>query len=219
MKNRVKKGLDALGISAVSDQALNQHILFIDELLRWNKKINLTAVTAAEDVIEKHLLDSLVLIPLLQNKRKIVDIGSGAGLPVIPLAIAMPEKQFCSVDSVRKKTNFQMHIKRMLGLKNLEILCVRIEDADLQDSGWGDVDSVLVRAVGPLEVLLKVALPLLRPGGTLIAMKGPEGEDELRRVEQQWQNHYEFPQVTSYQLPFSGARRSLISAVKKAQDI
>lgn len=215
MKKRLKKGLESLGISTVNDKILEQEVLFVEELLRWNKKINLTAITAADDVIEKHLLDSLALMPMLQNKKTILDIGSGAGLPVIPLAIAMPEEHFISIDSVGKKTNFQQHVKRLLGLTNLEIMCARIENICLREAGWEGVDVVVARAVGRLDFLLKVALPILKPGGTMIAMKGPEGEGELQELDRQWQKVYHLPHhATSYQLPFSGAQRSLIEIIK-----
>lgn len=216
MINRLKKGLDVLGIGELNDDALDRCLQFMDELLRWNKKINLTAITTTEDMLEKHLLDSLILIPLLQDHSKIIDIGSGAGFPVIPLTITMPEKCFCSVDSVGKKINFQQHIKRTLQLKNLDIYCERLGNSGLHKPEWSNVDIVLARAVTCLEDLLKMALPLLRTGGMLIAMKGPEIEQELREIDGTCQYYYDLPfQINRYQLPFTGARRSLVIAVKK----
>ncbi len=211
MKDKLKKGLESLGVRGVDNKMLTQQVLFVEELLRWNKKINLTAITATEDVIEKHLLDSLILMPMLHDKGRILDVGSGAGLPVIPLAIAMPEKQFFSIDSVGKKINFQKHIKRLLGLQNLEIMCARIEETSMSGAGWSDMDAVLARAVGSLEFLLNLAMPVLRPGGVLLAMKGPEGDEELQKLDCKWQTTYKLPRhATRYLLPFSGAQRSLI---------
>lgn len=207
-----------LEVGDLNDHALNRCLQFIEELLRWNKKINLTAIITTDDMIEKHLLDSLTLIPLLRDQSKIIDIGSGAGLPVIPLAINMPEKSFCSVDSVGKKINFQQHIKRTLRITNLEIYCERIRDSGLDRPGWNDVDVVIARAVTSLEDLLKIALPLLRSGGMLIAMKGPEVEKELRNISGHWEDYYDFPlQINKYQLPFTRAGRSQVVAVKKTQ--
>lgn len=217
MVNRLKKGLDILGINDLSELALDRCVQFAAEMRRWNRKINLTAITTTDDMIEKHLLDSLTLIPLLQDHSKIIDIGSGAGLPVIPLAITMPEKSFCSVDSVRKKINFQQHIKRTLGLTNLEIYCERIGDSSSREAEWSGVaDVVLARAVTSFEDLLKMTLPLLRTNGKLIAMKGPNVEKELGDINGPWQNYFDFPfRIKNYQLPFSGDRRSLVTAVKK----
>lgn len=216
MKNILKKGLEHLEIGSLSDNTLTRQLLFVDELLRWNQKINLTAITGAEEIIEKHLLDSLVLLPRLASVNRVIDVGSGAGFPVIPLAIAMPDKQFYSVDSVGKKIHFQKQVKRLLELQNLEIHCGRIEDLDGVLGGWTGMDVVLARAVGSLDFLLGAAAPFLRPEGVLLAMKGPDGEEELRGLSAAWNKSYRLPQnAIRYQLPLSGAHRSLVEFVRR----
>lgn len=215
MKRTLKKGLEALGQKSLSDDVLMKEIVFVDELLRWNKKINLTAITAPEEVIEKHLIDSLMLVSKLNDRNKILDVGSGAGIPVIPLAIAMPDKHFLSVDSIGKKVNFQKHIIRQLGLKNLEVSCCRVEDIIDNSSCWSGVDVVIARAVGSLDFLLTISKTLLRPGGVLLAMKGPEGEKELQDLDTQGHKYFKLPpQADCYELPFSRAQRCLIEAVR-----
>lgn len=189
--------------------------MFAEELLRWNKNINLTSITVMEEVVEKHLLDSLVLVRLLGKNTRILDVGSGAGLPVIPLAMVMKNSNFFSVDSVGKKINFQKHIKRTLHLPNLEIQCARIEELKRTSPGWLDFDVVIARAVAHTGDLIKMAMPVIRTEGMLIAMKGPEGKEELATLENNWGDDCLLPlELITYQLPFSGAERNLIRIVK-----
>lgn len=216
MKRQLKQGAELLGIDSLSEELADRLLLFAEELLRWNTRINLTSIRELENVIEKHILDSLVVAELLDKPSRILDMGSGGGIPIIPLALALPHQSFFSVDSVGKKINFQQHIKRLLGLKNLQIRCARIEDLDSAGSGWNGFDVVLARALAHTNDLLKMALPLIGPSGIMVAMKGPEGEGELASIEDRWHRLYEIPErVMTYQLPFSGATRCLICMRKK----
>jgi 16S rRNA (guanine527-N7)-methyltransferase len=217
VKNKVKRGTEILGIDGVSDELTDRLLLFAEELLRWNSRINLTSIRVMDEVIEKHLLDSLVLMNYLNEPSRVLDLGSGAGIPVIPLALAMPHQAFYSIDSVGKKINFQKHVKRLMGLKNLEIQCARIEELVHNYPDWQGFDVVVARAVAHTNDLLQMALPVIKPGGVLIAMKGPEGEEELTAIESSWQRFYEIPEVTiKYRLPFSGAERCLLCILKKS---
>lgn len=216
MKKQLKQGADILGINGLSDELADRLLLFADELLRWNNRINLTSIRDLEGVIEKHILDSLVVAELVNKPSRILDMGSGGGIPVIPLALSLPYQSFFSVDSVGKKINFQQHVKRLLGLKNLQIRCARIEELDKAGPDWSGFDVILVRALAHTDELLRMALPLIRPEGILIAMKGPEGAGELASIQDQWHNFYEIPErVMTYQLPLTGAARCLISIRRK----
>lgn len=218
MKNKLKKGAENLGIHGLSDELAEHLIQFAKELLRWNAKINLTSIRSMDEVVEKHLLDSLVLVDLLKKSSRVLDMGSGAGIPVIPLALAMPQQTFFSLDSVGKKINFQKHIKRQLGIENLEIQCARIEEIIRINPTWQGFDVVVARAVGHVNDLLKMAIPVIKPGGLLIAMKGSEAEEELSAVEIKWKSEFDIPaSVIKYQLPFSGAQRGLLSIHKKTE--
>lgn len=219
MKKQLKQGADFLGISGMNDELAGRMLLFAEEMLRWNTRINLTSIREIGGVIEKHILDSLVVAALLDKPSKILDMGSGAGIPVIPLALALPHQSFYSVDSVGKKINFQQHIKRLMGLKNLQIRCGRIEE--LGDAGpvWNSFDVVLARALAHTNDLLEMALPLIRPTGIMVAMKGPEGEKELASTQDRWHRFYEIPDsVMTYKLPFTGATRCLISIRRKEDE-
>ncbi len=195
----------------LSDEVIQKEITFLDELLRWNQRINLTSIKNREEAIEKHLIDSLLLLPYLENTGNIIDLGSGGGLPGIPLAIASPSLQVISVDSVGKKVNFQRHIKRLLSLNNLHIVQSRAETLDQCDIEPKSFDLVVARAFTALEPLLEYALPWLKSGGKVIAMKGPEGKNELRAAEPILKQYrFSDPTVFSYELPFSKAERQLL---------
>jgi len=189
---------------------------FLEEMLRWNKRVNLTAIRDYGEAVEKHLLDSLILIRHLKGKIKLLDIGSGGGLPGIPLAIAAPSLQVVSVDSVGKKTNFQKHVKRTLQLDNLLIIPTRIEELGQFGIRYESFDVVVSRAFSSLENFLVYAAPWLRSGGRAVAMKGPEGRDELLGILITLEQlGYAKPVVIDYVLPFSGAKRLLVVLEKK----
>ncbi|MEE4255012.1 MAG: 16S rRNA (guanine(527)-N(7))-methyltransferase RsmG [Desulfuromusa sp.] len=201
----------------LSDVVNKTEIEFLDELLRWNQRVNLTSITNRSEAIEKHLLDSLLLLPHLDMAKNILDMGSGGGLPSIPLAIAAPSLGFVSVDSVGKKVNFQKHVKRLLQIKNLTILQSRVEELKLAGLEEKSFDLVVSRAFTSLEAFIGYAEPWLKPGGRVLAMKGPEGRDELSSVKKVvTEYHLGEPQVFSYLLPYSRAERQLIVLKKQA---
>lgn len=149
-------------------------------LLEYNQKFNLTAITDEDEIAVKHVADSIKGLPFLPEKGRIVDIGSGAGFPAIPLLIAGDEKEweFVLLDSLNKRVGFLNEAIRVLELKNAKALHARAEEACKTDrEGF---DCAIARAVAPLNVLVEYALPLLKTGGRLVAYKGtdPEGECE-----------------------------------------
>lgn len=195
----------------LSDQVIQKELAFLDELLRWNQRINLTSIKNREEAIEKHLIDSLLLLPHLDEVENLIDLGSGGGLPGIPLAIASPLLQVASIDSVGKKINFQRHIKRFLSLENLQILQSRAEELDQTSLETESFDLVVARAFTALEPLLELAEPWLKPGGRVVAMKGPGGDNELSSAAPMIvQNKFAEPLLFSYKLPFSQAERQLL---------
>lgn len=198
-------GLRTLGIE-LEETMLQREIGFLDELLRWSTRVNLTAIRNRQEAIEKHLIDSLMLLtcPLT---GPLLDLGSGAGLPAIPLAIARPELQVVSVESVGKKVNFQKHIRRLYGLANLTSLNCRIENLP-QERRY---PLITARAFAPLETIVELAVPLLQPGGRLLLLRGRENErtatldTELRE-----KFRLRFGQTRTYCLPYSGAQRQIL---------
>jgi 16S rRNA (guanine527-N7)-methyltransferase len=147
------------------------------ELIKWNSKVNLTAITKNKEIAIKHFVDSLSLVPYISAGDQLLDIGSGAGLPVIPLKIIRPEISMVSVDAVAKKIHFQRHVIRVLNLKNIEAVHARIED--LHKTHRNAFTVITSRAFTRLDRFVALAAPLLAERGVLIAMKGEQADDEI----------------------------------------
>ena len=201
--------LQALRIN-ISPQFVAKEMAFIDELLRWNKKINLTAITDRNEVLEKHLLDSLVLNKFIKEGFRLLDLGSGGGFPGLALAIANPEIRVVSVESVGKKVNFQKHVKRLLGIDNFEPISDRIENLIMRGNFKSEFDIITARAFASLEVIVEMSEPFLSAHGKIIAMKGPEGDAELAALGTEKLKNYKDISIESYKLPLSGSNRRLI---------
>ncbi len=149
-------------------------------LVRWNAAYNLTAIRDPADMVAKHLLDSLSIAPFVHGR--LADIGSGAGLPGIPLALALPGLAVTTVESNGKKVRFQREVQRQLGLANLQVAEARAESfvAD------GRFDCLVSRAFGSLAQFVRVGGHLLAPGGRLLAMKGADPLDEVAGLPAGW---------------------------------
>lgn len=155
---------------------------YLDLLVRWNRTYNLTAIRDPHDMLTKHLLDSLAMHPYF-TQRNLADLGSGAGLPGIPLAIIRPDAEISLVESNGKKTRFLREAVRQLGLSNVSVLESRAESV----AGDGQYQAITARAMDRLAGILAVGGHLLAPGGVLLAMKGPQIQDEIAELPQQWQ--------------------------------
>ena len=178
LKEILKTGGAELGL-AIGEKEISLFLKYLAELKEWNKKINLTAITDDRDIIIKHFLDSLTLVPFLTNQKTLLDIGSGAGFPGIPLKIALPELKVTLMDSVNKKVIFMKHIIRTIGLKNIEAIQARAEDKEAMKKFDSYFDVVTSRAFSELGKFLDVAAPYAKKGGMLLAVKGPKGLEEL----------------------------------------
>lgn len=161
----LEEGCEALGLDLSVPQK-NQLIAYLLILWRWNHVYNLTAVDQPEQMVVYHLLDSLAVVPHLPGER-IIDVGTGGGLPGIPLSIVFPQKQFTLLDSVNKKTRFLQVAVAELGLKNVKVLNSRVEA--LKDQFF---DTVVTRAFSSLEQMLRLTGHLTLESGQYLAMKG-----------------------------------------------
>lgn len=150
---------------------------FVELLLKWNKAYNLTAITDPLEIQTRHINDSLSLLSWIQGSR-ILDLGTGAGLPGIPLAIVMPERQFTLLDSNNKKTRFVTQAVIELGLKNVEVVTSRAE----QFRPSMLFDQILSRAVAKSADLVNSSAHLLKPGGQWLIMKGQDPAQELQAL-------------------------------------
>ncbi|MCE1226703.1 MAG: 16S rRNA (guanine(527)-N(7))-methyltransferase RsmG [Geobacteraceae bacterium] len=183
--------------------------LLLQELLRWNKKINLTAITGPDDMTVKHLIDSLHLVPEIKTGERILDIGSGAGFPALVLAIARPDCLISSIDAVGKKISFQKHISRLLKLTNFEALHGRVEVlANDRSAGF---DLVTSRAFSSLELFVSLASPLVSATGKMISMRGADGQQEAICLQESIAAAgFVLEPTLSYCLPMKMGERSLV---------
>lgn len=171
----LQQGCEQLGIAADAQReaAIAQ---FIHELQKWNRQTNLTAITDAQDIVRKHVLDCLAAMPAKLPPR-VCDVGSGAGLPGLLWAREQPQTQLVSIDARQRKVAFQAHVGRLWKLQNFQARHERVEEEGEQ------FDLVTFRAFAPLEKALKLVDHLLAPGGRIRALKGPGVEDELQEVD------------------------------------
>lgn len=209
--------LAAIGVSL--DGTARERLEWLaGELLRWNRTHNLTAITDPGEIREKHLVDSLTLLPLLKDAARLLDLGSGAGFPALPLKIACPGLEIVSVDAVGKKIAFQRHVARILGLAGFTAVHGRAEDLPAQPSYHTGFDVVTARALGNLPLLATLAAPCLAPGGRLIAMKGAEGDVELAAAQAELAAlGFACTGRHGLRLPASGAERNLLVLQRLAQ--
>jgi 16S rRNA (guanine527-N7)-methyltransferase len=178
--SRLAAGVAKLGISLEPAQ-LDALAALAAELADWNSRVNLTAITAPDEVVDKHLLDSLAVLPLLKGLT-VADIGSGAGFPGLPLAIADPDRRFTLIESTGKKVKFIRHAVEKLALPNVEVVLGRAESY----RPVRPFDAVVARALGPLAGFVRVAGHLAGRGGRLLAMKGKVPEAELAALPAGW---------------------------------
>lgn len=185
-----------------------------DELLRWTRRRNLTAITNRDEVLEKHLADSLTLLPFARRAKRMLDIGSGAGFPALPLKIVCPALEVVSVDAVGKKIDFQRHVARTFGLKGFTALHARIETLTDHSQYLAGFDLLTARALCSLDELVAMADPFLASGGCLVAMKGPEGLQEYAALRDLLQEGGWSTVLHRLVLPHSGAERCLIELAR-----
>jgi 16S rRNA (guanine527-N7)-methyltransferase len=162
------------GLSLSAAQS-DQFLAYADELRCWNERFNLTTITDPEQIVTRHFLDSLVCaLHWGDEPQSLVDIGSGAGFPGLPLKILRPTLHLTLIESVRKKADFLHHIVELLGLEHVDILNERVELIGRDPHRRASYDVATARAVAELRVLAEYALPLLRVGGRLLAPKGAD---------------------------------------------
>jgi len=175
-------------------------LAFVRLLAKWNAAYNLTAVRDPEEMITRHLLDSLVLLPFLQGPR-VLDIGTGPGLPGIPLAVARPDCTFTLLDANAKKTRFVTQAVGELGLKNVEVVQARVENYRPEQK----FDTLVARAFSSIADMLTNARHLCTPGGRFLAMKGVYPEGELAAIPAD----YTVSEVVALKVPGLEAARHL----------
>lgn len=199
LRGTLDAGLDALGL----DPALAPPLLdYLALLVRWNRTYNLTAIRDPQEMVTLHLLDSLTLAPHLDGLGRLADLGAGAGLPGIPLALARPGLQVDLVESNGKKARFMRQAVRTLGLANATVHECRAEALDMP----GGFDAITARALATLADIVAVGGHLLRPGGRLLALKGVRPDEEIAALPAGWQ----VGEIAPLKVPGLSAERHLV---------
>ena len=209
----IVNGAETLGVQ-VSAFQVAQFSAHIRELLIWNRKTNLTAITLPLEVAIKHVVDSLAIARWIHPEASVLDIGSGGGFPGIPLKILMPSLSVTLIDSSRKKNSFQRHVIRTLGLVDIAARQTRVEAFSAIPDCLNAFSVIICRAFTDLAHFVEMAMPLLAPAGMMIAMKGRISSEELADVSNVISRLSQVgtvlhSQTISYNLPFLGAERCL----------
>lgn len=209
----IQAGAGSLALD-VDVRKIDQLSRYADELIRWNRKINLTAITDAEALAVKHFLDSIAPAALVPLGAFLLDIGSGAGFPGIPLKIVRPDIRVTLIDSVRKKVNFQKHIIRTLGLEGIGSYQTRAEQFTCEKP----FDVIITRALSTLAEFVTLALPLLAENGVMLAWKGnpAETQSEISILLSGENRERLSVSLSAYRLPGLAAERTIVIVKKRS---
>ncbi|MBW2468973.1 MAG: 16S rRNA (guanine(527)-N(7))-methyltransferase RsmG [Deltaproteobacteria bacterium] len=208
-QNFIIDGAQQLGI-AIDERISAAFAAHAAELLHWNRKINLTAITDSRDIAIRHFLDSLAPARFVPDRVRLLDIGSGAGFPGIPLKIFNPSLSLLLIDGTRKKVNFLKHVIRSLGLDQSEALHIRAENLGHHPELTSTFDVIISRALSDLTSFVNTALPLLAKRGKIIGMKGAIDQTELDTLCAEILGERFSLGIEKYQLPSTDSQRTLI---------
>ena len=180
----LRDSLDKLKIQ-YNDEQIEQFRSYYELLTEWNKKINLTAITGYEDVVRKHFIDSIMICSLLDLNKdiRIIDVGTGAGFPGIPIKILNPDCRIVLLDSLNKRVRFLETVVDELGLDNVECIHGRAEDVSREKKYRASFDLSVSRAVANLSTLCEYCIPFLKKGGMFVSYKSDKADDEINGSE------------------------------------
>jgi 16S rRNA (guanine527-N7)-methyltransferase len=207
----LEKGLAELGLSFSGGQ-IDAFMQYLLELKKWNKAYNLTGLKKDADIVIKHFLDSLLYLRALpEGPLSVVDVGSGAGFPGIPIKLMRPEIEMYLVEPTGKKAIFLRHITKLVRLSNIYIIEKRIEDTNSQQDTPVPADAAITRALFDVRDFIRKASHIVRVGGNLILSKGPKAEEELEELG-------DIPfEIVTCKLPLTDVKRHII-VLKKGKE-
>ena len=213
----LNKKTNQIGIK-LSEEKIKNFYNYMNLLLEWNEKINLTAITEPNEVILKHFVDSLTINKYIGDNARLIDVGTGAGFPGIPLAIVNEKIAITLLDSLNKRINFLNEVKAKINLKNVETIHSRVEDFGQDKNQREKYDVATSRAVAPLNILIEYLLPLVKVGGKCICMKGSNAEEEIENARNAIRIlGGEIEKIEEIELPESDIKRTII-IIKKLKE-
>jgi 16S rRNA (guanine527-N7)-methyltransferase len=214
----IYEGAENLGIR-IGWREIEKFSIHALELIKWNQKINLTAITDPMEVAVKHFLDAVAPTPYISLNRSLLDIGSGGGFPGIPLKICLPSISVTMIDASRKKVNFLKHIVRTLELENIYAFHIRAEDFARKPEAERHFDVIISRAFSSMTTFATTAIPFLNKDGVVIDMKANISDNDIRKLRSSLNKRPDRPgenselfelQVKRYALPYLNSNRSMV---------
>ncbi len=211
-KEYLKTGFNSMGFD-VEDKEIDKFLDLKEILLEWNEKINLTTITQKEEIFIKHYFDSVACLMdgYIKEGMKVIDVGTGAGFPGIPLKILRKDIKLTLLDSLNKRINYLEDALSRLNIKNVELVHARAEEGGANIKYREKFDIVLSRAVAPMNILAEYCLPYVNVGGFFLCQKGPNCEEELKAAENAMVLlGGQLKEVKLYKLPYSDITHSII---------
>ena len=203
-----------------SVEQLEQFFAYMNLLIEWNEKMNLTAIIEPEEIILKHFIDSITILKYIKDNSKVVDVGTGAGFPGIPLSIMNPTLKITLVDSLNKRLIFLEEVVKELGLNNIEIVHSRAEELGQNKKYREKFDISTSRAVANLSTLSEYLIPLIKIGGKVISMKAAGAQEEIKEANNAIKIlGGEIDTIEEFYLPQSDIGRTIITIKKKKQTL
>ncbi len=208
------KELDIL----LNEEQIKQFYKYMNLLIEWNQKINLTAITEPEEIIQKHFVDSITIEKYLNKNAEIIDVGTGAGFPGIPLKIIRPDLKITLLDSLNKRVNFLNNVIENLELSSIYSIHARVEEFGKVSQYREKFDVATSRAVANLATLSEYLIPLVKQGGYAISMKGSEVNEEIEQSKKAINIlGGKIEKVDTFKLPQSDITRNIIVIKKEKQ--
>lgn len=214
---KINTQIQKLDINITNDQA-EKFYLYTNMLLEWNEKINLTAITERDEIIQKHFIDSLTINKYVNENANVIDVGTGAGFPGIPLTIVRDDINVTLLDALNKRINFLNEIIEQNKLTNIETIHARAEEAGKNKNLRESFDIATSRAVAPLNILVEYLLPLVKIGGKCVCMKGSNAKEEIENSKNAIKIlGGKLENVEELELPDSDIKRTII-VIKKEKN-
>lgn len=216
-EQKIKTYADEIEI-VLNEQQIHQFYQYMELLLEWNEKINLTAITNPEEIIVKHFIDSLTIAKHVKENARLIDVGTGAGFPGIPLKIIREDIEITLLDSLNKRVNFLNEVIHELKLSKIQAVHSRVEDFAKDKKNRESFDYATSRAVANLSTLSEYLIPLVKIGGNAISMKGSEVDEEMKQSQKAISLlGGKIETIETFQLPQSDINRNII-IIHKSQN-